>query len=83
MTTHLVVSCYVDTFQVNEEILLPDSLTLFGTFNYPGDANNNRFRFAHESAKRALGVHTADTRRYKPILRQGTHQAILVYNVRA
>lgn len=53
---YLVVSCHVDTFQVDKKILFPNSSTLFGTFNYPGDPNNKRFWFAHEPAKRALGV---------------------------
>jgi hypothetical protein len=51
---HLVISCYVETFQVNKKILFPDSPTLFRTFNYPRDANNERLRLAHESAQKSI-----------------------------
>ena len=51
---HLVISGYVETFQVDEKILFPDSPALLGTFDYPRNANNKRLRLAHESAQKSL-----------------------------
>lgn len=51
---YFVISRYIETFQVDEKIILLNSPTLFSTFDDPGDANNKRLRLAHESAQKTV-----------------------------
>jgi hypothetical protein len=55
---HLVGSGYVETFKVDEKVLLPDSPALFSTFDYPRDTNNKGLWLAHESAKKGWKLKT-------------------------
>jgi hypothetical protein len=61
---HLVVSCYVETFQVNKKVLFPDSPTLFRTFNYPRYSNNKRLRVAHKSGQKSIRRKTSSISTY-------------------
>jgi hypothetical protein len=72
--TYFVIPRYIETFQVNEKVILLNSPTLFSTFDYPGDANNKRLRVAHESAQQTVRRRTYIVfRSCVPILRQSTH----------
>lgn len=64
-----LVSCYVDTFQIDEKILFSDSPALFGTFDYPGNANNKGFWLAHEPIQKRIRSKTVNNDLYEPILR--------------
>jgi hypothetical protein len=84
--THFVVPRYIETFQVDEKILFPNSPALFCALNHPGDANNKRLRLAHKSAQKNIWRKAQFydcLYEHGPIFRESTHQAILVYDVRA